>query len=112
VPAGVAVALLRDVGVPAAAQGVLRAGARWSAAPKPELADELYDDQLTESEPDRPFRSVITELEPTFDAADFVRCGRDIFGQRSHVTNALGIEWLRRHLGDAYRLHVLEFADQ
>ena len=39
------------------------------------------------------------------------RCGRDIFIQRSHVTNDSGIEWIRRHLGDAYRLHKVEFAD-
>jgi glycine amidinotransferase len=53
-------------------------------------------------------RYVTTESEPTFDAADFVRCGRDIFGQRSHVTNALGIDWLARHLGDQYRVHVVK----
>ncbi len=40
-----------------------------------------------------------------------VRCGRDIFIQRSHVTNDAGIEWIRRHLGDRYRLHRVEFAD-
>lgn len=25
---------------------------------------------------------VVTEFEPTFDAADFIRCGRDIIAQR------------------------------
>ena len=34
---------------------------------------------------------------PVFDAADFFRCGRDIFVTRSNVTNLMGIEWLRRH---------------
>lgn len=33
---------------------------------------------------------------------------RDIFGQPSHVPNQLGIDWLQRHLGDGYRVHVLE----
>ena len=28
---------------------------------------------------------VTTEFEPCFDAADFIRAGRDIFGQRSQV---------------------------
>jgi glycine amidinotransferase len=46
-----------------------------------------------------------------FDAADVTRCGRDIFVQRSHVTNDYGIEWLRRHLGDDYRVHRVEFDD-
>ncbi|NES98858.1 MAG: amidinotransferase, partial [Desertifilum sp. SIO1I2] len=53
-------------------------------------------------------RYVITEFEPTFDAADFVRFGRDIFVQKSHVTNSLGIEWVRRHLGDEYRVHEVQ----
>lgn len=42
---------------------------------------------------------------------DFIRCGRDIFCQLSHVTNLFGIEWLRRHLGSDYRIHVLNFND-
>jgi glycine amidinotransferase len=88
-----------------------RGGARWTAGPKPELPDELYDAGWTETEDVLPFRSVITEFEPTFDAADFVRCGRDIFAQRSMVTNEFGIEWLRRHLAPTYRVHVCDFAD-
>lgn len=86
-----------------------KAGARWIASPKPQLLDTQYDLNYQEK-PDLPGRTkyVMTEFEPTFDAADFVRCGRDIFGQRSHVTNDLGIEWLRRHLGDSYRVHILD----
>ncbi len=53
-------------------------------------------------------RFMVTEFEPVFDAADFVRCGRDIFGQQSHVTNRMGIMWLQRHLGDGYRVHELQ----
>ncbi|QFZ20857.1 amidinotransferase [Saccharothrix syringae] len=85
-----------------------RGGAGWAAAPKPELTDEQFDQDWVESDP---VRLVVTEFEPTFDAADFVRCGRDIFVQRSNVTNDFGIEWLRRHLGEDYRVHVVEFAD-
>ena len=88
-----------------------RGGARWSAGPKPELPDELYDYDWEGTPDGVPFRSVISEYEPTFDAADFIRCGRDIFAQRSMVTNDFGIEWLRRHLGPEYRIHVFEFAD-
>ncbi|HWD55841.1 MAG TPA: hypothetical protein VG346_12000 [Acidimicrobiales bacterium] len=86
-------------------------GAIWSAAPKPELADVLYDADWDDPKPGEPRRLVITEFEPTFDAADVVRCGRDLFVQKSNVTNDFGIEWLRQHLGDEYRLHVLEFDD-
>lgn len=88
-----------------------RRGARWSSPPKPELSDELYVAGWTDQPEGEPFRSVITEFEPTFDAADFIRCGRDIFAQRSHVTNASGIDWVRRHLGGAYEVHELELAD-
>jgi glycine amidinotransferase len=50
---------------------------------------------------------VINDSEPVFDAADFIRCGKDIFVQKSNVTNASGIEWMRRHLGDTYRIHEI-----
>jgi glycine amidinotransferase len=82
-------------------------GAKWTAAPKPELAKPLYNDDASLAGGEW----VITEFEPVFDAADFMRCGRDIFCQKSHVTNQFGIDWLQRHLGDDYRIHVLDFDD-
>jgi glycine amidinotransferase len=85
-----------------------RRGARWISAPKPQLMDDLYDDDFALPEPGEPLRYILTEFEPVFDAADFVRCGRDIFCIRSNVTNASGIEWLRRHLGSDYRIHEVE----
>jgi len=86
-------------------------GARWSSAPKPELPDALYDQDWTDAPQGAGPRIVITEFEPVFDAADFIRCGRDIFAQRSNVTNAAGIAWLQRHLGSEYRIHSLAFED-
>jgi glycine amidinotransferase len=88
-----------------------RRGARWSAAPKPELRDEIYNHAWKEPSEGDPLSLAITDLEPTFDAADFIRCGRDIIAQRSNVTNQFGIDWLRRHLGPDYRIHVYEFND-
>jgi glycine amidinotransferase len=85
-----------------------KAGARWTAAPKPQLLDTLYDQEYTVPGPDEPMRFVINEFEPVFDAADFVRCGRDIFCQTSNVTNHFGIAWMQRHLGDGYRVHTLQ----
>lgn len=87
-----------------------RRGARWTAAPRPRLLDAQYDPSALDAD-GAAFHSMVTELEPVFDAADFVRCGRDLFAQRSHVTNSLGIEWLRRHLGSAYRIHEIEIRD-
>jgi glycine amidinotransferase len=94
-----------------------RGGAKWSAGPKPELTDAQFDQDWTDgsshggAEDGGSPRLVVTEFEPTFDAADFTRVGRDIIAQKSNVTNAFGIEWLRRHLGDDYRIHVFEFED-
>ena len=84
-----------------------RKGARWTAVPKPLMTDELYDRNWK-----RGFQHyVTTEVEPVFDAADIARCGKDLFVQRSQVTNLAGIEWLRRHLGDDHRVHTVEFDD-
>jgi glycine amidinotransferase len=86
----------------------LKGGAKWVAAPKPQLLDAQYDPDYKAPALGEEMRYVITEFEPTFDAADFVRFGWDIFVQKSHVTNSLGIEWVRRHLGDEYRVHEVQ----
>jgi glycine amidinotransferase len=92
-----------------------QAGAKWTAAPRPQLSDELYDYDYANVEDEdletQPLKYVINEFEPTFDAADFSRCGKDIFVQKSHVTNSFGINWLRRHLEGEYRIHELSFKD-
>ncbi len=83
-------------------------GARWTAAPRPQLDDALFDAGYTIPGPDEPLRFVVNEHEPVFDAADFTRCGRDIFVTRSNVTNLAGIAWLRRHLADrGIRIHEI-----
>jgi hypothetical protein len=63
-------------------------GARWTATPRPELSDQLFDYKWSPPQRGEPLRNMITEFEPVFDAADFIRCGRDLFGIRSNVTNA------------------------
>lgn len=83
-------------------------GAKWTAAPRPMLLDDLFDEQFKVPEDGAPVHYVINEFEPVFDAADFIRCGKDIFMARSNVTNASGLEWLRRHVGDRFRIHEIE----
>lgn len=83
-------------------------GARWTAAPKPQLTNELFDPNYRIPKIGKTISYVLTEFEPVFDAADFFRCGRDLFVTRSNVTNAFGIEWLGRHLGENYRIHEIE----
>ncbi len=82
-------------------------GARWVSAPRPELRDPLYDDRFVPPAKGDPVRYIVNEVEPVFDAADFVRCGTDLFVTRSNATNASGIEWLRRHLGPRFTIHEI-----
>ena len=83
-------------------------GAKWIAAPRPVLPDELYRKDYA---PNLNGILAVTEYEPTFDAADFLRFGYDIVGQRSNVTNDMGIEWLRRHFPPGYRLTIIDVED-
>lgn len=90
-----------------------RAGARWTAVPKPLMSDALYDERArTDTAPfDFAARPLLTEAEPVFDAASFVRFGRDIFWQPDLVSNQLGADWLQRHLGPAFRVHRIGFRE-
>jgi glycine amidinotransferase len=72
------------------------------------LSDETFVSDFQPTKPDEPLNYPLTEFEPVFDAADFMRCGRDIFYQRSFVTNQFGVDWLQQHLGDTYRFHEIE----
>src|ERR1700749_1999445 len=76
-----------------------RRGARWTAAPRPQLTNELIDPKFRVPRKGEPISYILTEFEPVFDAAYFFRCGRDLFVIRSNVTNGSGIEWRRRSLG-------------
>lgn len=88
------------------------AGARWTTAPQPRRTPALYAPERCAVGFDvQAGGSVVTEVEPVFDAADFARCGSDLFGQLSHVTNRAGVRWLARHLGSQYRIHLLDVDD-
>ncbi|MCB9811824.1 amidinotransferase [Candidatus Nomurabacteria bacterium] len=89
-------------------------GAKWLAAPKSSMSDSFYRRDYDPENPtiDGVRQFVISEREVSFDAADFTRVGKDIFVQKSNVTNTLGIEWVRRHIGDEYTIHEVEFGDE
>jgi glycine amidinotransferase len=89
-----------------------RRGARWTAAPRPLLTDASYNPDYAAAPGFDPDGSAVTEVEPLFEAGDMVKCGRDLVVQPSHVTNRTGIEWLRRHLGDRFRVHEVVFDDR
>ena len=81
---------------------VLGKGAKWSAAPKPRKPNDLYNAAFQRGK-----EYSLTAAEPVFEAADIARFGKDLVVQRSHLTNEAGIEWLRRHLGPTFNIHVL-----
>lgn len=88
-----------------------RRGARWLPAPRPQLTDELFRTPSGSAAPGDAERWAVSEFEPVFDAADFLRFGTDLVVQRSHVTNAFGIDWVRRALGPEFTVSVVEMDD-
>lgn len=86
-------------------------GARWVSAPRPQLSDKSYKDGFVAPKEDEPMRTILTEFEPLFDAADVIKCGRDIFVAQSNCCNRFGIEWLQRHLSDDYNVHEVQVYD-
>ena len=73
-------------------------GGRWTAAPRPQLSDELYRHDRAAAEEEREFEvfdSVLTEFEPTFDAADF-RNSVPRFAPENRKANQAVVELLGR----------------
>jgi len=92
----------------------------WEAAPKPRLSEDTYKKDFWKkwnaiSEEEKWEESIKsewlpTEVEPLFDAADVVRFGKDLFVQKSMVTNQTGIDWLQRHYPD-HRVHTVRYKE-
>jgi len=88
-----------------------RGGARWVSGPRPQLGEHTYHAGYVAPQEGEPQRTVLTEFEPVLDAADVIKCGRDLFVAQSSTCNRFGIDWLQRHLGDEYRVHEVEVYD-
>jgi glycine amidinotransferase len=89
-------------------QDLSRRGVRWVSAPKPILSDDSFVTDLMRDEEGRPTQWLTTEEEVLFDAADFMKFGKDILVSRSHVTNEAGIAWVQRMLEPDFKVHVIE----
>jgi N-dimethylarginine dimethylaminohydrolase len=74
-------------------------GEKWLSAPKPVLTSDsyLWDGTV-------PY---LAEIEPLFDAANILRCGKDIFYNVSNSGNRAGLEWLESMFGDKYNFHIM-----
>lgn len=85
---------------------------QWKSMPKSSLDDDCFDLTFwTRKREKNVFEYTLTEKEPILEAADIIRCGKDIFVQKSLATNDSGIEWLTRELGDKVRVHTMRFPD-
>ncbi|KAI0405068.1 lysine amidinotransferase [Xylaria palmicola] len=54
----------------------------------------------------------VNNSRPAFDAADFMRFGKVIIGQLSHVTNRRGVDYLRALVPDGYTVEMLATTDE
>jgi N-dimethylarginine dimethylaminohydrolase len=79
----------------------LRSGAKWYSAPRPMLLDSLFEGVDLKNPTPR-------NDEPAFDAANVLRCGRDLIYLVSSTGNELGGQWLQTILGDRFRIHFLK----
>lgn len=79
----------------------LRSGSRWISAPRPRLADAIYNDVDAGA-------LALGNDEPVFDAANVLRLGRDVLYLVSDTGNASGAHWLQTVLGDTYRVHAYD----
>ncbi|MBL7204003.1 MAG: glycine amidinotransferase [Desulfobacteraceae bacterium] len=94
-----------------------RRGAKWTLAPRPMILDNSLDlsyvhaHGATLSE----YSTASTEFdcghEIMFDAAQCLRFGKDILFNIGTENHRLGFDWLRQHLGDKYRVHAINVAD-
>lgn len=73
-------------------------GSRWVSAPKPRLADDLFD-------PTAPPGRRLGDHEPAFDAANVLRFGTDLLYLVSDSGNEMGCRWLQSLLGSRYTVH-------
>jgi N-dimethylarginine dimethylaminohydrolase len=81
----------------------MKQGAKWISAPKGRLPDEAYEVESISKD-----RLTLNEIEPCFDAANILKCGKDILYLVSNSGNLLGAQWLEIILGSEYRVHRLE----
>lgn len=72
-----------------------------TVAPRPRLLDTMYDRSVLG-------RFTLRDREPAFDAANVLKCGRDIVFQVSNTGNYRGAAWLQEHLGSEYRVHPVD----
>ena len=80
--------------------------ARIIRAPTPPNPDTIHDGATGGGVDGQPW--VINNSRIAFDAADFMRFGKVLLGQLSHVTNLKGVEYLRSQIPRGYSIELLD----
>jgi glycine amidinotransferase len=87
------------------------AGAMWSVAPASHLLPENFDYSYVLEHGYEQAVPAEKSYEIMFDGAQILRLGRDLLFNCSTENHRMGLTWLRRHLGDNFRIHEVGLAD-
>lgn len=89
-------------------------GSKWTTSPRPMMTDNSFDftNMPWEEDPSlREYKGNSEKFEIMFDGAQCLKFGKDIVMNVSTANHKLGYTWLKRHLGDQYRVHMIEITD-
>lgn len=88
-------------------------GARWVSSPRPLMDEQSFDliHIKTHGGMPKDWQEDSDSLEIMFDGAQCLKFGKDILMNVRTKNHQLGYEWLKRHLGDQYRLHPMDLTD-
>jgi glycine amidinotransferase len=84
-----------------------RAGAKWTAAPKPMLTDELFktvEEMIVDG-------NKLALCQPSLSQCSMrqISCvAARHFRAIEQCHQSIGVEWLQRHIGDGYRIHLVK----
>ena len=95
------------------------AGSRWTSMPRPRLLKESFDTSYVSGQGTPAIENVGHDVpgdkanyEIMLDGAQCLRFGRDVLVNVSTENHAMGARWLRHHLKDRFRIHIMHrFAD-
>lgn len=96
-------------------QEYFRGGANWISAPKPFLMDDTVElEDHWDKVPYDKFHTldeIPEQYDISFDAANFLKFGKDIIFNVGTKNHELGADWLQRTLGDEFRVHKVRLCD-
>lgn len=90
-------------------------GAKWTCAPRPIMGLNSFDfSNIEKGTPGIDWDNLSFDpdsYEIMFDGAQCLKFGKDIVFNVSTKNHELGVEWLKRHLGDKFNIHMVRITD-